>query len=831
MPQTEAEGRLNLYDDVTPLEKTKNINVLTKAIRTKTRGADVREAIATGIEIAYADGATNGNTNMEVIKARGLASNLDDRLSTIENTLNGKASADFVEKKFNKIESNAPKAVLSSLSEISSTYPNGANGIVVAKDTGKWYYYDEGARSWKEGGVYQSRGLGGNEVTADNVDFAQGIKQMLTDRITGTFWVENGGKIINGVQNTWSRYLPVNMYKGKIYYIVGVRGVLSYITSVDGSRVIKKLADSDTVVTTEYTPTEDSLLYVSTQNNDPKPKVFNASVAELSAANVDLNNLPDGYISLKIPKLEVDVKATDLDFVTQIKQLIDENTLIRGKYYTGTAQNKGDSADWAVYPPYYLEKGKKYGLKDVRGFFTYYFSIDNRKLKQFSSVDNLISEDFIPTENGYLLITRRLADPASKLIQGGLAEASKLPNLNYGATVLESNTPIAFPKIKNEYTVKKNGGDFSTLTEAVKAVGAGSADNPNIIYIHSGEYDVLQELGGDNFLRDVENNGSERQGIEVPDYVNIIGVGDVRLKMDVPDSKTTRNTSSRISVLNAWRHNTIKNIKITVRNTRYAVHDETNNQFANNDMKYIDCYFEHLGNKAGVWNSTQAYAAGMGSGGNYYFENCTFKSVAIPFSMHDNFNVESNRVRIVKCTFITGNEDVAIRFGSYGTGAKKSVVTIENCNIDKTVKSFEEQGNSRHGNHFLISGGGNTVVPYITINSAGRKERIEFADEVRTLKNTGQAKITIGTPVKLVGNTVQPLGAEEPYLFYGVSLDDIEPGATGVIKYAGYIAKEDTGINSLLVGQRIGLVGGRLAVVGTNDFIAYTTDGGNILLK
>ena len=95
-------------------------------------------------------------------------------------------------------------------------------------------------------GVYQSRGLGGNEVTADNIDFAQGIKQMLTDRITGTFWVENGGKIIND-NNDWSRYLPVNLYKGKTYYIVGVRGVLSYVTSVDGSRIIKKLANSDVV--------------------------------------------------------------------------------------------------------------------------------------------------------------------------------------------------------------------------------------------------------------------------------------------------------------------------------------------------------------------------------------------------------------------------------------------------------------------------------------------------------------------------------------------------------------------------------------------------------
>lgn len=831
MPEIEAEGRLNLYDDVTPLENTKNISVLTKAIRKKTRGADVREAIAKAIETTYADGATNGNTNMEVIKARGLAGNLDDRLSTIENTLNGKASADFVEKKFNKIESNAPKAVLSSLSEISSTYPNGANGIVVAKDTGKWYYYDEGARSWKEGGVYQSRGLGGNEVTADNIDFAQGIKQMLTDRITGTFWVENGGKIINDTNNTWSRYLPITMYKGKTYYIVGARGVLSYVTSVDGSRIIKKLADSDVLTTTEYTPTEDSLLYISTRNDDTKPKVFNASVSQLAATNVDMNNLPDGYVSLKIPKLEVDVKATDLSFVTQIKQLIDENTLIRGKYYNGNAKSTGDEPTWAVYPPIYLEKGKKYGLKGVRGVFTFYFSLDNRKLKQFSSGDNVVDADYTPDETGYLLITRRLADNPCKLIQGGLAGAAKLPNLNYGASALESNTPIAFPKIKNEYTIKKAGGDFSTLTEAIKAVGAGNADDPVTLYIHSGEYDILQELGGDAFLRSVESNGSERQGIEVPDYVNIIGIGDVKLRLEVPDSKTTWATSSRISALNVWRHNTIKNIKFIVRNTRYAVHDETNNQFANNDMKYIDCYFEHQGNKNGVWSSTQAYAAGMGSGGNYLFDNCTFKSNTLPFSMHDNFNVEANRVKITKCTFITGSGEDSIRFGSYGTGAKKSIVTIENCNIDKAVKSFEEQGNSHHGNHFSISGGGNTVVPYVTVNSAGRKERIEFADEVRTLGNSSSTKITVGMPVKLVGTSVQPLGADEPWLFYGVALDDIPQWGRGVIKYAGYIAKEDTGINSFSMGQRIGLSNGRLAVVNSNDFIAYAADGNNILLK
>lgn len=105
MPQNEAEGRLNLYDDVTPLEKTKNINVLTKAIRTKTRGADVREAIATGIEIAYTDGISNGNANLEVAKARGEYETLNQRLQDIQTT--AKSSQELGERNDdNKVDKN-----------------------------------------------------------------------------------------------------------------------------------------------------------------------------------------------------------------------------------------------------------------------------------------------------------------------------------------------------------------------------------------------------------------------------------------------------------------------------------------------------------------------------------------------------------------------------------------------------------------------------------------------------------------------------------------------------------------------------------------------------
>ncbi|HEM6145136.1 TPA: hypothetical protein ACGOY9_000542 [Streptococcus suis] len=282
-------------------------------------------------------------------------------------------------------------------------------------------------------------------------------------------------------------------------------------------------------------------------------------------------------------------------------------------------------------------------------------------VKKFATSDVLVTEDFTPSENGYLLITRRLSDESSKLILGGLSKANLLPNLDYGSSAFESEIPFVSAQTKTDFTVKKDGsGDFTSLAKAINTVGEGTSDKPTNIYVHSGTYDILSELGGDSWLQTVESTNSERLGIVVPDYVNIIGIGDVRLHLEVPDDKTTANTAKRISLLNVWKHNTIKNLKMYVKNTRYVVHDETNNAYHNNDVRYIDCYMEHKGNKAGVWTSTQAYAAGTGSNGNYLFENCTFKSTSIPFSMHDNANQDGNTIKLRKCTFISGDAETAI---------------------------------------------------------------------------------------------------------------------------------------------------------------------------
>ena len=83
MTTEEATGRLNLYDDITPLPNTKNINILVEGIRKKTRGADVRESIAKALEVTYETASKDGNANMEVAKARGGFDTLSQNLMSI----------------------------------------------------------------------------------------------------------------------------------------------------------------------------------------------------------------------------------------------------------------------------------------------------------------------------------------------------------------------------------------------------------------------------------------------------------------------------------------------------------------------------------------------------------------------------------------------------------------------------------------------------------------------------------------------------------------------------------------------------------------------------
>lgn len=439
----EAINRDKFYTDFEDVDPSKlhQISELTEWLRTKGKGSDVREIIAQLFERTWLENIKEGNANMEVAKARGTEATLGDRLDRMSTNIDSKASAKWVENSLKNILSTTPKASLANLGEIQSTYPNGANGIVIARDSGKWYYWSDSSNTWVEGGTYQSRIIGEDEVTADNIDFVQGIQQMLIQKIDGGTWMWND-KMSTQTATDWARYMPVNLLKGKTYYIFNARGYFSYIISADGTRQIKQLATTDIPVTMEYTATEDSLLYISTHNSDKAPKVFNATISELKTAQVDFDNLPDGYVTVSIPKLSLEVKPEELSFASVVKQLVDERTFVLGKYWTGSFNESSNAETWGIYPKLYVQAGKTYGLKNVRGIFTHYFDISGNKIKTFATGDYLISQDFTPEVDGYIFITRYVSDEPSKVIQGGNAQAHYLENLDYGSSAIASKVPF-----------------------------------------------------------------------------------------------------------------------------------------------------------------------------------------------------------------------------------------------------------------------------------------------------------------------------------------------------------------------------------------------------
>lgn len=272
------------------------------------------------------------------------------------------------------------------------------------------------------------------------------VEQLLKDenKIDGSVWLwdKNMGSFNS---NGWFKYKPISVDKGDKFYLLNIRGVFSYVVSKDGTRLLTKFSQSDSLVTTDYVASEDAILYITSQPNE-NAKVFNASLKELRNANVDFANLPSDYISLKIPKLSLDIKPEELSFVDVVKQILDEKTFKAGKAWSGNGNGTYDADTWGTYPAVNLKAGITYGLKNIRGVFTHYFDKSGTKIFSFSSKDEIITRDFIPNVDGYILITRLITDKPSKIFQGGLGSARNLDNLEYGASAITPNVPFIIPE-------------------------------------------------------------------------------------------------------------------------------------------------------------------------------------------------------------------------------------------------------------------------------------------------------------------------------------------------------------------------------------------------
>lgn len=110
---------------------------------------NMRQTIVDGIEQVYKDATAKGDTNMEVIRARGSEDSLNDRITK-------KADQSFVDSQLASIVSGAPKGTFATLVTLKTKYPNGTDGVFLVLETGNWYYWNASALDWELGGLYQA---------------------------------------------------------------------------------------------------------------------------------------------------------------------------------------------------------------------------------------------------------------------------------------------------------------------------------------------------------------------------------------------------------------------------------------------------------------------------------------------------------------------------------------------------------------------------------------------------------------------------------------------------------------------------------------------------
>ena len=362
----------------------------------------------------------------------------------------------------------------------------------------------------------------------------------------------------------------------------------------------------------------------------------------------------------------------------------------------------------------------------------------------------------------------------------------------------------------NTITVKQNGGDFTTVKDAVESITDSSYENRYNIEIHDGTYNIYNEFGGDTWFEGLDDPSNNMNGLYLPNYVNLIGVGDVTLTMRCADAYATSTNVPLVSLLNLTQNNEIKNIKFYAKNVRYVVHDEANNQYHHINRLFENCYFEHEGNKEGTWYAMYALGCGSGNGNHYVYKQCVFKDIVPPYLMHNNVNQsEPTILEFYGCKFIDTVQSSSVYLSALSGSVAKCYAYFYDCQISGGINTA--------GTKWYIRGGGSTPFPHWNTDTTDETVYFEMSDETTVCK--AAAAITRLQAVMLTGMSgVTPLTAGSENRFYGIALNDASSGDEVVVQYAGYVdinassISANNGDAAYITGDDIGIGTGTKAI-------------------
>ena len=395
-----------------------------------------------------------------------------------------------------------------------------------------------------------------------------------------------------------------------------------------------------------------------------------------------------------------------------IEQMINPEELTNG-YYRRGASTVAESTTAYICNPIRIKKGIPFRLYNVYGYFSTIIYDDGTKKSISDETWGAVNYHETPTKDGilYVSITQSNLNTAMAIMGTVYYSGDYFVGVKQlqipGLVIPDLNllkTRMNYAKISNiiyvDPTITENDDRYGIthFPTVISAINYTQSQDYNYwdIYVYTGTYDILEELGGDTFIENISVENGQRQGLQLPNNVNLIGIGHVVLDFELPDT-VTYDQSKCVSCINLMGSNRVENIHFKAKNCRYVCHDEMNNNTHHIKRMVKNCVFEHLGNVDGLWEWFTAYGAGTGSGCKYEFYDCEFYSPSKPFGLHTNYNQDPCILIMDRVVATGGSSNVSIGITSYGTNHNgKSKAFIGKVITDKEIATGLEAGGTEY---------------------------------------------------------------------------------------------------------------------------------------
>lgn len=209
---------------------------------------------------------------------------------------------------------------------------------------------------------------------------------------------------------------------------------------------------------------------------------------------------------------------------------------------------------------------------------------------------------------------------------------------NFNSADKQSNATIL--------TVKSSGGDYTGIRAAVEAAATAgaSAENPYIIQIDPGTYDILSEFTAEEIA------ASGFVGLMITNGITLEGIGMLRddtvlyAELDTTVYDTTKRNN--VSTLNFRGNVGLKNLTVKSKNMRYSIHDDFSYSSDKPKIRQLgNCVIYAEGTTS--WNiGNVSYGAGTDGNKIFIFDDCDLGDTVL---IHTDVGQYSNMVIMHHC--------------------------------------------------------------------------------------------------------------------------------------------------------------------------------------